>query len=207
MDINVFDTGYGVNTYLLVAGSDALIIDPGCGLEEVFKFVSERKITVRAILLTHGHFDHTGGVKSACDRFKCKAYMSSADLGMLEKTDFTFSDFGEPIKVLRFTAEPIDETTTLNFSGLPTIKVIETPGHTPGGVCYVVDLEGVLFSGDTLFRYGYGRTDFRFADEQAMIKSLKKLVNLDKDYKVYTGHGAPTSISEARCFLTATLGI
>lgn len=137
------------------------------------------------ILLTHGHFDHIGGVRDIKKEYGCKVVISSVDAPMLSSGKASLAAFcgaeqndTEP----DITVQDGDEIGV----GTLKIKVLSTPGHTSGSVCYVVG--DALFSGDTLFYCSCGRTDFPTGSSDDMIKSLKKLASLDGNYKVYTGH-------------------
>ncbi|MDD6354795.1 MAG: MBL fold metallo-hydrolase [Oscillospiraceae bacterium] len=137
------------------------------------------------ILLTHGHFDHIGGVRDIKKEYGCKVVISSVDAPMLSSGKASLAAFcgaeqndTEP----DITVQDGDEIEV----GTLKIKVLSTPGHTSGSVCYVVG--DALFSGDTLFYCSCGRTDFPTGSSDDMIKSLKKLASLDGNYKVYTGH-------------------
>ncbi len=137
------------------------------------------------ILLTHGHFDHIGGVCDIKKEYGCKVVISSVDAPMLSSGKASLAAFcgaeqndTEP----DITVQDGDEIEV----GTLKIKVLSTPGHTSGSVCYVVG--DALFSGDTLFYCSCGRTDFPTGSSDDMIKSLKKLASLDGNYKVYTGH-------------------
>lgn len=137
------------------------------------------------ILLTHGHFDHIGGVRDIKKEYGCKVVISSVDASMLSSGKASLAAFcgaeqndTEP----DITVQDGDEIEV----GTLKIKVLSTPGHTSGSVCYVVG--DALFSGDTLFYCSCGRTDFPTGSSDDMIKSLKKLASLDGNYKVYTGH-------------------
>lgn len=207
MNIQIFDTGYGVNTYLLTCGNNAVVIDPCFELDELCSRLKNDKLILRAILATHGHFDHVGGAAILGELFGCNIYIHEKEFSMLESSDFTFSDFGEPIRVKNFSPVLFNNESELSFEGMPKFEVLATPGHTPGGVCFLLKQERVLFSGDTLFRHGYGRTDFRFACESDLFASLKTVLNLKENYTVYPGHGASTTVNEERVFFAAAIGI
>lgn len=147
------------------------------------------------ILLTHGHFDHIGGVRDIKKEYGCKVVISSVDAPMLSSGKASLAAFcgaeqndTEP----DITVQDGDEIEL----GTLKIKVLSTPGHTSGSVCYVVG--DALFSGDTLFYCSCGRTDFPTGSSDDMIKSLKKLASLDGNYKVYTGHNQLSNLDFER---------
>lgn len=147
------------------------------------------------ILLTHGHFDHIGGVRDIKKEYGCKVVISSVDAPMLSSGKASLAAFcgaeqnnTEP----DITVQDGDEIEL----GTLKIKVLSTPGHTSGSVCFVVG--DALFSGDTLFYCSCGRTDFPTGSSDDMIKSLKKLASLDGNYKVYTGHNQLSNLDFER---------
>lgn len=147
------------------------------------------------ILLTHGHFDHIGGVRNIKKEYGCKVVISSVDAPMLSSGKASLAAFCG--------AEQNDTEPDITVQdgddielGTLKIKVLSTPGHTSGSVCYVVG--DALFSGDTLFYCSCGRTDFPTGSSDDMIKSLKKLASLDGNYKVYTGHNQLSNLDFER---------
>lgn len=184
-------TGFGCNTYICTNdGKNVVLIDCADG---AYDYCKRNNLNVVAVLITHGHFDHVGD----CGKF----YENGVAVYCGEKEkDFIFSDenrsiFGgvyipqfEIFRTLRDGEE-------LKLCGI-TFKVIETAGHTVGGVCYLA--ENCLFSGDTLFRGGIGRTDLYGGNFSQLIQSLKKLDFLDGDTAVYCGHEEPTTMDYER---------
>ncbi len=162
--------------------NDCLIIDPGYEPERVGNTVKELGKTISAILLTHGHFDHVGGVRQIFAETDCDIYLCPADCQMPEQ----------------MTAGPLcytnsyQEGDTLNLAGL-TLRVLHTPGHTPGSVCLLC--ENVMFAGDTLFAGSCGRTDLPGGNWDTLSRSLARLKALEGDYTVYPGHGEETRLS------------
>lgn len=207
MNIQVFDTGFGVNTYLLSCENNAVVIDSGVEVDDLCLRLKTEKLNLRAVLATHGHFDHVGGAANLSELYGCKTYIHEADFSMLESSNFAFSDFGTPIHIKRFSPVLFDGESELSFEGMPKIVVLAAPGHTPGGVCFLLEKDGFLFTGDTLFRRGYGRTDFKFASESDLFSSLRTILNLKSNYIVYPGHGASTTINEERRFFSSAIGI
>lgn len=173
------------NCYILSEGDRCLVIDPGDEPEKVLAFLEKKGLTLEAILLTHGHFDHVGAVKTLAAETDCRVFLCQEDLslprtmtaGPLYHTDF----YGEGDK--------------LTLAGM-TFEVLHTPGHTPGSVCLRFGQH--LFSGDTLFAGSCGRTDFPGSEPAAMVRSLRRLSQLEEDLRVYPGHGESTTIGEEK---------
>lgn len=186
MKIAVLTVGaYQTNCYLVwdEQRSDCVVIDPGYMSEEILEEVHKLGKTVDAILLTHGHFDHVGGVKEIAAETGCRVYLSPEERQLPEMmtngTLYSTDSYGESVTA----------------AGL-TFQVLHTPGHTPGSVCLIC--EDVLFAGDTLFAGSCGRTDFPGSDPQKMVSSLKTLASLPGDYQVLPGHGEDTTLSYER---------
>ena len=174
---------YQTNCYILYeeGSTTCAIIDPGYEPKRVLAAVKALGRTVEAILLTHGHFDHVGGVKSIAEQTGCKVYLCTEDLKLPPYyTNGTL-----------YYTHGYAEGDTLNIAGLE-IKVIHTPGHTPGSVCLMV--ENVIFTGDTLFRRSCGRTDIG-GDWDTLKNSLRRFRTLP-DCAVYPGHGESSSVYE-----------
>lgn len=176
---------------------DCAVIDPGTP-EPVLEALERGGLNCVAILLTHGHFDHIGGVRQIRDRYQAKVYIHEADADMLQSNRRSLAvltgDLVKPVEadVLLSGGE------TLRLAGL-SIGVIHTPGHTKGGVSYVLKEERKLFVGDTLFFEGAGRTDFPGGSEQELYHSIAdKLFTLEGDYNVYCGHEEETTLDYER---------
>lgn len=188
MEITCLTLGlYQTNCYIVHnSGSSACcVVDPGYEAEKILNKVQSLGLTVEAILLTHGHFDHVGAVAEIAAETDCAVYISAADLslppmitnGRLYYTD-TYPASG------RVTA-----------AGIPW-TVLPTPGHTPGSVCLICG--DVMFSGDTLFCGSCGRTDLPGGNSADILASLKKLAALPGNYRVCPGHGSSTELNWER---------
>lgn len=171
---------------------DAFIVDPGASSEVIIEAIEKNSLNIKYILLTHGHFDHVGAVATLAKKFKAPIYLSKKDRKFLESPrEVRASSFGMEIEAADVDVF-VKDGDEIPFSD-SIIKVIETPGHTLGSVCYL--LNNYLFAGDTLFNGSIGRTDFPESDHALMIESLKKLKELDDDIYVLSGHGPESQIS------------
>lgn len=190
------------NNYLVVdeVSKEAILIDCSDYVTEIIDYVKENNLTVKYILLTHGHFDHVLGINRMNEVLGAKVYVHKGDKEQVVNTRSVMMMFGLPTEGV----ENPKITATLSDAGELTlgnqvIKVIETPGHTPGGVCYLIG--DCLFSGDTLFHGTIGRIDLPGGSFQQIKHSVKDvLFALDENIKVYPGHGEPTSIGYEKKF-------
>lgn len=188
----VLPKGFGCNSYILTAdGKTAVVVD--CADGNAYAECERLALKPAAVLLTHGHFDHVGGAGEFYFR-DIPVYCGEGE------KEFIFSKenrslFGG-VFIPRFEIyKTLKGGENITLGGL-NFKVIFTPGHTVGGVCYLAD--GCLFSGDTLFRGSVGRTDLPGGDFKTLLKSVKKLYALDGDFKVYCGHGDETTLDYER---------
>lgn len=190
MKIRVLQVGpIGTNCYLLEdeTTNAAAIIDPGGEGKRILDLVQADGMDVKLILLTHAHFDHTGGVAELHKALPdVPVYLHPADAELLGSQ--VFPAIGVP-------TVPYDEGDTLTLGSL-TISVLHTPGHTPGGVCLKVG--DALFTGDTLFQGSMGRTDFAGGSYEQIIASLKRLAALPGDYHVLPGHMGTSTLEAER---------
>ena len=180
---------YGTNCYIIhdSASKTCCVIDPGYTPEKILDEVNALGLTVEAILLTHGHFDHVGGVKDIAAETGCDVYLCADELTL--PPQITAGQL--------YYTKTYGEGDTLHLAGL-TICVIRTPGHTPGSVCLLVD--DAMFSGDTLFAGSCGRTDFPGGSMKQMMTSLARLAALPGDYRVLPGHMEPSTLDRERRF-------
>ena len=176
---------YQTNCYILAQGDRCLVIDPGEEADKVLGLLEKQGLTLEAILLTHGHFDHVGAVKTLAAETDCRVYLCQEELalpGAMTAGPLFYTDFYK-------------EGDRLTLAGL-SFEVLHTPGHTPGSVCLRFDEH--LFSGDTLFAGSCGRTDFPGSSPRDMVCSLSRLAKLEDHLRVYPGHGSSTTIGEEK---------
>ena len=191
MKIECFESKlFEENTYIVSDKGDCFIVDPGMQGEDFFATLNKHNL--KFILLTHGHIDHTIGLKNLhfetyiLDKEK-RVFSSHEDsLYALYNLKSPYDDISSKIKYLK-------DGDIINFAS-HQIKVIETPGHTAGSCCYLLD-NIYLFTGDTLFNCSVGRTDLPTGNEQSLKKSLDKLMNLSNQITIYPGHGDKSNIA------------
>ena len=186
------------NCYLVwdEESGEGIVIDPGDEGEFISEEIMREQIEIKAIFLTHGHFDHVQAVLEVKLNYQVPILMNKNDERIYIESGksraYWTGQEGLPMpKVDRW----VKNGDSVKF-GAEIFEVIETPGHTPGSVCLYSRKRGVLFSGDVLFKDGIGRVDFSYSDPEAMRESLTKLSKLPKGTKVLPGHGEETSIED-----------
>lgn len=186
------------NCYVVAGdGSDTcIVIDPGDDAAGIHALIKESGRKLSAILLTHGHFDHIDAIDELIKLCggDIHIYASSKEKELLESAGLNCSSaVGNPVTVSADVY--VNDEDIINEAGLK-FKVIETPGHTSGSVCFYIEDEDVLYSGDTLFEMSVGRTDLPTGNSHALMDSLRnRLLTLPDSVTVYPGHGAQTDIA------------
>ena len=193
LHLAIADDGFETNTYIVTdeATGETLVVDPSLPEESLIEKVDCEK--VKYILLTHGHFDHIGGVNFLKEKTGAKVVVHKEEVEMLCDKNKNYGTDSTPIY-----ADVLVEDGSELMLGNAKITVLHTPGHTKGGVCYLFNDDRVMFSGDTLFRLTAGRTDLYGGDARTELLSLTKIADLDGDYKVYPGHDDSTTLDFER---------
>ena len=185
------------NTHIIINNNKAIVIDTPIDFGiKALSFLEKENITLQAVLFTHGHWDHIYGIADITS-LNIPIYASRKDSNIIENPTIQES-YGAPKaptsknKISHY----VSDNQHINIIGLD-ITIIETPGHTEGGVCYLID--NIIFTGDTLFYHSVGRTDFIGGDSQVLSYSIQeKLYTLDDETIVYPGHGRLTTIGEEK---------
>lgn len=190
---------FSANTYVVgEKGGPCIVIDLGSTQARVISYIKENHTSCSGILLTHGHFDHIRGLNNFLKEFNCTVFIDFNDKEFLTDSKLNGSKYSEENQVIIKTNNiyELDDEDEINFGNGYLFKVIETPFHTNGSVCYLCEKENALFSGDTLFRGSIGRTDLPTGSERLVNSSLKKLLNLNPKLVVYPGHGETTTLEK-----------
>ncbi|MEQ8153859.1 MAG: MBL fold metallo-hydrolase [Clostridiaceae bacterium] len=176
------------NCYLVIDEDtkEAFLVDPGDEPDYLIKAINNSGADLKFILLTHGHFDHVGAVSKLKQTYKVPHFINNKESDLMNGKSYVFGKIPEVDGFL-------EDGEIIDF-GTHKIKCISTPGHSPGGMCFLLDNEH-LFSGDTLFYLSVGRSDFQGGDADTLISSIRrKLFVLGDDVTVYPGHGPKSSI-------------
>lgn len=182
---------YAANCYVLTdeTTKETAVIDPGGDSDDIIKYLKSIYADVKFILLTHGHADHTGGVNDILKEYNVPVYINKEDYDLISQSEYMY---GSISKVEKF----LEEGNEFRIGDIK-IKCVLTPGHTPGGVSFIIPKE--VFTGDSLFLGSIGRTDFAGGDYDTLINSIKtKLMILPDDFIVHPGHGPYTSIGKEK---------
>lgn len=177
------------------ASGDCVVVDTGLCSEPLLEYLKDNKLVPKALLLTHGHADHIAGTNLLRQVYPdMPVAIHKFDSDMLSDPEANLSF----LVGINFTTPPaeiiIDSQTSIEFAGV-SFKILNTPGHTPGGISFYNEKDKVVFSGDALFADGVGRTDFPGGDHSRLVSSIKdELFSLPPDTKVYSGHGPVTTI-------------
>ncbi len=199
MEIKSYETGfYGTNCHIIVSGDSAVMFDPDftgeIEKEEIYRTFSEKEL--KAVILTHGHFDHIGSVDDVCSDNNVPVYIHEQDSEMLcsphKNASYLLPNLSVTCRTKPITFKDKD---VLEFGDI-SLTVMHTPGHSKGSSCFICD--DAMIVRDTLFRDGMGRTDLYGGDTYTLFRSIEKIFALEKNYKLYCGHGPNTTILRER---------
>lgn len=199
MEINRLTVGIlSTNCYIIITKSNsAIVIDPGADADTILKFLEEKQATLKAILFTHGHFDHISATNTLNQGVNVPTYIHADDNELLLDPAKSMSAFFTDFKGFTpFSADVLLKDADVVTVDEVTFTLLHTPGHTKGSSVFLV--EDLMFAGDTLFCGGIGRTDLYGGDMNTMTVSLAKLAALEGDYTVLSGHGEATRLSHER---------
>lgn len=189
---------FEVNCYVLAADKNcqAIIIDPGDDEHKIRKVLAKHRLKPGLVINTHGHIDHIG----CDDKFNVSVYIHQKDLKLLKDSQLNLSNFLTMPFTVKSKIHTVDDKESIGLDGIQ-LEVIHVPGHTPGSIALLLKKpeNKILFSGDSLFCQGIGRTDFPGAEAELLIKSIKqKLLILSDDTIVYPGHGPSSTIGKEK---------
>ncbi len=186
------------SVYLICEGNKAVLIDAGVESEKVIAAAADMKVDIEKIILTHGHIDHIVELDSIAEKTGAKAYIHINDEPSLTDARYNVSAYAFKAMTFSTRCEVLRDGSVLRLGELE-LKVIHTPGHTPGSICIQVNNE--LFSGDTLFNSGYGRVDLPNGSFEEIYGSIvDKLFGLPGETTVYPGHGGTTTIENEKIY-------
>jgi hydroxyacylglutathione hydrolase len=190
------------NTYILFdeITKEGIIVDPGGDGESAVKIIQEHKIKIKYILLTHGHYDHIESVEKISKITNAKVISHKEEEEVTSDPNINLSIEIKGVAIKLYPDILLEDNDIIEVCN-KKIKLIHTPGHTPGGVCFYIEEDGILISGDTLFFESVGRTDFPRGDYNTLNESItKKLLILPDNVTVLPGHGRKTTIGhEKKC--------
>lgn len=196
MDFIRLPLGFGqMNCYLLFnENKEGIVIDPGYDFEIIDREVEKRNLDLKYILLTHSHGDHIGAVEELKEKYpKAKLGIHEDEVDMLKDSRLNLSAMIQGRDIILEPDFTFKDNDIIEL-GNEKIKVIHTPGHSPGGSCFYID--DILFCGDTLFKESIGRSDFYMGDLRTLLNSIQnRIFTLDDETVIYPGHGPETSVA------------
>ncbi len=195
---------FQTNCFICHENGEAVIVDPSCAhadeVQQVLKYIESESLEVKHLLLTHGHIDHIFGCKAMVEAFGMKFKMHASDAPLLEEAPAHARMFGTTIDAPPAPETFLQEGDTVEF-GDTIWSILHTPGHSPGSICFVDEMNGYVIAGDVLFYNSIGRTDLWQGSLPTLMRSIfQKLMTMEDDVQVYPGHGPATTIGRERAF-------
>ena len=188
------------NCYLVACDEmdEAAVIDPAWNGSEIASLAEEEGWQITKILLTHSHFDHVGGLAELKEVTQAPIFIHEAAIPMLRQATQSAARWGFALKAAPEPDQMLEAGQEISV-GKHTLRVLYTPGHAPGHICFYNEQQGILFDGDVLFQQGIGRTDLPGGDYRLLMQSIREqLLTLPEDTRVFPGHGNPTTIGEEK---------
>jgi len=188
------------NCYFIIQGKECLIIDPADDASFILEELQRRNLNLIGMFATHGHFDHIMAAGEIQKSINLPLYIFEEDLFLIDRLVETADHFlgYKPIIIKPIHIKFLEER-KLHVSSF-TFDILHTPGHTPGSCCYYFSTDKVLFTGDTLFKQGVGRSDHSYSSKKNLIESIKKICKLPKTTMIYPGHGEELTLSASLCY-------
>lgn len=184
------------NAYVLVDGADAVVVDPAGDADMLLALAREHGGTIRAVWLTHAHFDHVAGLQNLLDMIDVPVYLNEGDRFLFDSAAASAALYGIPVKQSVAATLPLVDTQELSI-GNTTARCLWTPGHAPGHMAFYLEEAGTVLSGDALFRGSIGRTDLPFGNTATLVDAIRRrLFTLPPSTEVLPGHGEPTTIGD-----------
>ena len=207
MEVLSFSLGeLAANTYFLIKNENLLIIDPADEANFILEEIQRRRLNLVGLLATHGHFDHIMAAGEIQLSFNLPLYISEKDLFLIKRLKETAAHYlsSLPLVMPIKNINNLEEKNSLRIKNFK-LEIIQTPGHTPGSLCFYFEKDKLLFTGDTLFQGGIvGRTDFSYGDGNKLKNSIGKLFSLPKETIIYPGHGRQDILGEALAHFSAS---
>lgn len=192
------------NCYIVKTGENSgVVIDPADSADIILAAAEEKDIQLKKILLTHGHFDHTGAAAALKEKLNIPLYIHTDDECMLSDGEKALAYFCPEKPFNKVEADLLVKDGDVVSQDGVKFRVLHTPGHSAGSVCYIVDIAdglNLMFAGDTIFKDSIGRSDGYSGDYIVQQKTLDKLKNMAEDYLIYPGHGPSTTLLEEKRF-------
>lgn len=192
---------FATNCYLVqnTETGEGFLIDPGDYAEKIIDVIKEKEVKLTAIYLTHGHLDHFMATERIKEEYNVPVYCHEAELAVLADPVQNLTSRFMRSGYVFTEAIGLKDGAEFTAAGIP-VKLLHTPGHTPGGCCYYLWQDGYLFSGDTLFYHSIGNTEFPGGSMGTLARSIReKLYTLPEETRVYAGHGESTDIGSEKC--------